>query len=96
MGGDRGTRGRRNRGIAFDPALLSLLTSLGGAGRQHPSGQTHTQTAQEQPAAAQPVSPPEEEEFDPCAACPKDSPRRNSSLSFGQVQALAATFPAYI
>ena len=96
MGGGGGTRGRRNRGISFDPALLSLLTSLGGAGRQHPSGQTHTQTAQEQPAAARPASPPEEEEFDPCAACPKDCPRRNSSLSFGQVQALAATFPTYI
>ena len=44
----------------------------------------------------EPPQEPPEEDFDPCAACPLDCPRRNPSLSFGQVQALAATFPTFI
>ncbi|MBQ6537027.1 MAG: hypothetical protein IJI40_09665, partial [Firmicutes bacterium] len=77
----RGSR-KRGRGFSFDPTLLSLLTNLGGSGRPRPAGE--------------PPQEPPEEDFDPCAACPLDCPRRNPSLSFGQVQALAATFPTFI
>lgn len=86
----RGSR-KRPRGFGFDPALLSLLTSLGGASRPRAAG------PQPQPdAAPREAEAAAEEEFDPCAACLIDCPRRNPSLSFGQAQALAATFPAYI
>lgn len=88
--GGRGSR-KRPRGFGFDPALLSLLTSLGGAARPRAAG------PQPQPdAAPREAEAAAEEEFDPCAACLIDCPRRNPSLSFGQAQALAATFPAYI
>ena len=85
----RGSR-KGGRGFSFDPALLSLLTNLGGSGRPRPAGEPP-----QEPPAPEPQEPPEED-FDPCAACPLDCPRRNPSLSFGQVQALAATFPAFI
>lgn len=87
--GGRGSR-RRARGISFDPALLSLLAGLGGSvrpqQREGPLPEERPDTAGQRP----------EEDFDPCADCPLDCPRRNPSLSFGQVQALAATFPAYV
>ncbi len=95
-GGSRGGRQGR-RGFSLDPTLLGLLTSLGGAARPRPDGgpPPPPSPAGEQPPPSPDPEPPEEE-FDPCAGCPLDCPRRNPSLSFGQVQALAATFPAYI
>lgn len=95
-GRSRGGRQRR-RGFSLDPTLLGLLTSLGGAARPRPDGGPPPPQfpAGEQPPPSPGPEPPEEE-FDPCAGCPLDCPRRNPSLSFGQVQALAATFPAYI
>lgn len=98
-GGSRGGRQGR-RGFSLDPALLGLLTSLGGAARPRPDGgpPPPQSPAGEQPPPSPGPEPQQEtaEEFDPCAGCPLDCPRRNPSLSFGQVQALAATFPAYI
>ena len=78
---------------------MSHLASVDGEAALH----RHVPDEPDAPAGEQPPPTPgpepqqvTAEEFDPGADCPLDCPRRNPSLSFGQVQALAATFPAYI